>query len=137
MKDTVTSLMRTSNGWVAVTRWTVRIVGTAILALIISPSVGEGVHPARLFETLPVALLTVAMLTMLVGLLVAFTSENIGGLLILGGPPFFAVVNHGVQVNLVFGPMLAVGLRVEMGKGVVAPFSCCPVAFRTKSRSYC
>jgi len=93
-----------------VTCWTARVVGTAILALIAAIAIGEGVHPARLFETLPVALLTVAMLTMVVGLVVAWKWERIGGVLILGGLAFFAVVNHGVRLNLVFGPMLAVGL---------------------------
>ncbi|MGA2034919.1 MAG: hypothetical protein ABSG68_21940 [Thermoguttaceae bacterium] len=94
----------------AVLRWTARVVGTAILALIAAIAIGEGVHPARLFETLPVALLTVAMLTMVVGLVVAWKWERIGGVLILGGLAFFAIVNHGVRLNLVFGPILAVGL---------------------------
>ena len=95
---------------VTVARWTARIVGTAVLALIVALAIGEGVHPARLFETLPVALLTVGMLTMLVGLVAAWKWEGIGGLLILGGLAFFAVVDGGVKLNLVFGPMLAVGL---------------------------
>jgi len=41
---------------------------------------------------------------------------GIGGLLILFGPPFFAIVNHGIQLNLVFGPMFWVGL-VYLGCG--------------------
>jgi hypothetical protein len=98
------------------TRWTTRLVSTAILALIAAIAIGEGVHPARLFETLPVALLTVAMLTMVVGLVVAWKWERIGGVLILGGLAFFAIVNHGIQLNLVFGPMLAVGL-IYLGCG--------------------
>jgi len=47
---------------------------------------------------------------MAVALVVAFRWKRIGCLLILGGLAFFAIVNHSVQVNLVFGPMLAVGL---------------------------
>jgi hypothetical protein len=35
---------------------------------------------------------------------------GIGGLLILGGLAFFAVVSHGVRLNLVFAPMLGVAL---------------------------
>jgi hypothetical protein len=93
-----------------VARWTARLVGTAILALIAALAIGEGVHPARLFETLPVTLLTIAMLTMLVGIVVAWKWERIGGILILSGLAFFAIVNHGVKLSLVFGPMLAVGL---------------------------
>lgn len=44
-----------------------------------------------------------AMLTMLVGLGIAWKWEGIGGLLILGGLALFAVANHGVNLNLVFG----------------------------------
>ena len=42
------------------------VVGTLILLLIATLAIGEGVHPARLFESLRVSLLTVAMLTMMV-----------------------------------------------------------------------
>jgi len=35
--------------------------------------------------------------------------EPLGGLLILGGLVFFAVVNHGVPINLIFEPMFVVG----------------------------
>jgi hypothetical protein len=76
------------------------------LALIAAIAIGEGVHPARLFETLPVTLLTVAMLTMIVGQIAAWKLEVGGGLLILGAFVLFAVVNHGVLLNVVFGPWL-------------------------------
>ena len=52
---------------------------------------------------------------MVVGLIVAWKWERIGGLLILGGLAIFAVVNHGVRLNLVFGPMVAVGLEERAG----------------------
>ena len=42
--------------------------------------------------------------------LAAWRWEGIGGFLILGGFAFFAAVNHGVKLNVVFGPMVAVGL---------------------------
>ncbi len=35
---------------------------------------------------------------------------GIGGLLILGGFAFFAIVNHGIRFDAVFGAMLAVGV---------------------------
>ena len=38
-------------------------------------------------------------------------------LLILGGIAFFAIVNYGVPINLVFGPMFVVGL-ICLGCGV-------------------
>ena len=47
---------------------------------------------------------------MIVGLVVALKWEGVGGSLILGGMAFFAVVNGGVRLNLVFGPMFLVGL---------------------------
>ena len=54
------------------------------------------------------------LLAALATMIVAFKWE--GGLLILGGLPFFAIVNHGVQINLVFGPMFVVGL-INLGAG--------------------
>ena len=50
------------------------------------------------------------MALLMIGLAVAWKWEGIGGLMILGGTGFFAIINHGVKLNLVFGPLLAVGL---------------------------
>ncbi len=91
-------------------RWTARVVGTLILALILALAIGEGVHPARMFESLRVGLLTVAMLTMIAGQISAWKWEVGGGLLILGSYVLFAVVNQGVPLNAVFGPWLLTGL---------------------------
>ena len=93
----------------AVARWTARVVGTAILALIVALAVGEGV-PNPLALPIREQLLSIALVTMIVGLIVAWKWERIGGPLILGGFAFFAIVNHGVRLNLVFGPMFVVGL---------------------------
>ena len=60
-------------------------------------------------------LLTAALLTMLVGLVVAWRWECVGGLLILGGLAFFAIVNHGVQAQF--------GLRADAGRGADLPGS--------------
>ena len=92
-----------------VARWTARVVGTVILALIVTIAVGEGL-PNPLNQPLVVNLLSVAMLAMVVGLAVAWKWEGVGGILILGGWAFFAIVNHGLKLNVVFVPMLAVGL---------------------------
>lgn len=93
----------------AVARWTARVVGTAILALIITIGIGEGL-PNPLVLSIREQLLFIALATMIVGLVAAWKWERIGGLLILCGPPFFAVVNHGIRIKLVFGPMFLVGL---------------------------
>ena len=47
---------------------------------------------------------------MIAGQIAAWKWEGIGGLLILGGFGLFAIVNHGVPLNVVFGPWLATGL---------------------------
>ena len=95
---------------VTVLRWTARVIGTLILLLIAALAIGEGLHPARLFESLRVTLLTVAMLTMMGGTVVGWKWEGIGGLLILGGFVFFAIVKYGDALNIVFGPWLLAGL---------------------------
>ncbi len=93
----------------SVVRWTARIIGTAILLLIMAFAIGEGV-PNPFAQPVRVNLLFAAMFTMVMGLILAWKWEGIGSLLILGGFAFFAVVNHGIKLNLAFGPMLAVGL---------------------------
>ena len=51
-----------------------------------------------------------AILTMMVGLVVAWKWEGIGGVLILGGFAFLSIVNHRISINIVFGPWLLTGL---------------------------
>jgi hypothetical protein len=93
-----------------VVRWTARVLGTLILLLIAMFAIGQGVHPARMFQPLGVAILTVALLTMIVGQLVAWKWEGVGGGLIVGSFALFSIVNHGVPLNIVFGPWLLTGL---------------------------
>jgi len=94
---------------VTVARWTARLVSVALLALLVAFAVGEGL-PNPLGQPIVVNLLSVAMLTMMVGLIIAWKWEGVGGLLILGGFGFFAAVNHGIRLNVVFGPMVVTGL---------------------------
>mgnify|MGYP000876044226 CR=1 FL=1 len=90
-------------------RWTARTIGIALLALIAAFAIGEGV-PNPLRGSSSEKLCHVAMLAMLVGQIVAWRREGIGGLVILGGFTLFAVVNHGVPLNIVFGPWLLTGV---------------------------
>ncbi len=92
-----------------IARWTARVVGTLILLLIAVFAIGEGV-PNPLHGLLRENLLTVAMLTMIVGQIAAWKWESIGGVLILGAFGLFAVVNHRFQINIVFVPWLLTGL---------------------------
>ena len=78
-----------------VATWTARIVGSLILLLILAFAIGEGV-PNPLHGLVRRNPLTFALVTMMVGLVLAWKWEGIGGLLILGGLAFVVIVNHGV-----------------------------------------
>ena len=69
---------------VTVLRWTARILGVALLLLVAAFAIGEGV-PNPLAMSVRESLLTLGLLTMLVGQVLAWKSEGIGGLLIVGG----------------------------------------------------
>jgi hypothetical protein len=94
---------------VAIVRWTARTIGIALLGLIAAFTIGEGV-PNPLRGTLPEHLLTLGFQAMIIGQIVAWKWEGIGSLLILGGFALFAIVNHGVPLNVVYGPWLVTGL---------------------------
>ena len=94
---------------IAIVRWTARIIGIAILGLIVVFAIGEGV-PNPLQGSFREHLLGIGILTMLIGQIVAWKWEGIGSVLILGGFALFAIVNHGVPLNIVFGPWLVTGL---------------------------
>lgn len=90
-------------------RCAARAMSTAVLLLILAFAIGEEV-PNPVTLSLQENLLFAAMLTMMTGLVVAWKREGTGGLLILGGWAFFAVVNQGIPLNVVFGPILLAGL---------------------------
>ena len=94
---------------VTVLRWTARIIGIAILGLVTAFAIGEGV-PNPLRGSLPEHSLTIGFQAMIIGQIVAWRWEGIGSLLILGGFALFAIVNHGVPINVVYGPWLVTGL---------------------------
>jgi hypothetical protein len=93
-------------------RWTARILGTALLALIVILAIGEG-GPNPLRGSFREHLLGTGILAMLIGQIVAWRWERTGSLLILGGFALFAIVNPGVRLNsslVVSGPWLVTGL---------------------------
>jgi hypothetical protein len=97
-------------------RWTARILGTLILApiiaiaLIAAISTGGEHFPNPLAWPIHNHLFFGAILIMIVGLIVALKWDNIGGLLILAGFAFFAIVIGGIPLNLIFVPIPFVGL---------------------------
>jgi hypothetical protein len=92
-----------------IARWTARIVGTLILPLIVALAICEGV-PNPFALSIRETLLFIALVTMIVGQIAAWKWEGIGGLLILSGFAFFAVVDGRIPFNIVFGPWLLTGL---------------------------
>jgi hypothetical protein len=90
-------------------RWSPRIIGVLLLLVIAQIAIGEGV-PNPLHGSLPENLLTLAFAAMIVGQIAAWKWEGVGGLLILGSYILFAVVNHGIPMNIVFAPWLLTGL---------------------------
>jgi hypothetical protein len=99
-----------SQHFIAVLRCTARAMGIALLGLIAAIAIGEGTpNPLEfsLRENLPI----IALLTMIIGQIVAWKWEGLGSLLILGGFVLFAILSHGVPLNnFVFGPWLMTGL---------------------------
>ncbi len=98
---------------VTVARWTARAIGTALLVLIAILAIGERGGPNPLHGSLRENLLGSALLTMLIGQIVAWRWEGIGSLFILGGFALFTIVNPGVRLNqslVVVGPWLVTGL---------------------------
>lgn len=81
---------------VTVLRWMARSIGTALLLLIVILAIGEG------------GVLGAALWMMLIGQVVAWKWEGIGGILILGGFAVFATPPF--RFNIVFGSWLVTGL---------------------------
>jgi hypothetical protein len=99
------------NRFATVLRWTARVVGTALLVLIVSIAIGEG-GPNPLTVSLRENLVGTALITMMVGQILAWKWEGIGGVLILGAFALFAAVNPGVHIN---SSLLVVGAWVGTG----------------------
>lgn len=66
--------------------------------LIAAISIGEGIPNSLAVVDL------LALATMILDLIDAWNWETVGGLLILSGLAYFAIVNLGIRSNVVFGP---------------------------------
>ena len=87
--------------------WLAEVVGGLLSP---SPSVKSFPNPSVFVVIRRASPLFTALATMIVGQIAAWKWESISGVLILASFVLFAVVNHGVQINLVFGPWLLTGL---------------------------
>ena len=83
--------------------------GGLVLLLILAIAIGEGVpNPMRQPAVANTSL--AALIVMLIGQLLAWKHEGIGGALILLGFAAFAIANNGIELNAIFAPMLLTGL---------------------------
>ena len=93
----------------AIMRWTARVIGCLVVLLVLAIAIGEGVpNPMRQPAVVNASL--AALIVMLIGQLLAWKHEGIGGALILLGFASFSIVNHGIELNAAFAPMLLTGL---------------------------
>ena len=99
----------TLRGVILSLRWISRIAGSLLLVLILAIAIGEGVPDPR-GQPAEVNACLLAMLVMMIGQLLAWKREAAGAALILSGFTLFAVINHGIELNAVFAPMLFTGV---------------------------
>jgi len=91
-------------------RWIPRVVGTLLFVMLIVFAVGEGV-PNPMKQPLAVRIEMLAMFIMWFGLLIAWKSELIGGILVLLGYICFCWVEwQAPYIEFPFGLFLFVGL---------------------------
>ena len=100
-----------NNKWVGYAiHWISRIVGTLLFVLLIVFAIGEGV-PNPMKQSLAVRIEMLAMFIMWGGLLIAWKSELIGGMLVLLGYTCFCGVEwQAPSIKFPFGLFLFVGL---------------------------
>ncbi|MDH3575429.1 MAG: hypothetical protein OET57_15240 [Desulfobacteraceae bacterium] len=91
-------------------RWIPRVVGTLLFVMLIVFAIGEGV-PNPIEQSLVVQIEMLAMFIMWFGLLIAWKSELIGGMLVLLGYTCFCGVEWQTpSIKFPFGLFLFVGL---------------------------
>ena len=90
--------------------WTPRVIGTLLFVMLIVFAVGEGI-PNPIKQSLVVRIEMLAMFIMWFGLLIAWKSELIGGMLIFLGYTSFCVLEwQAPSIKFPFGLFLFVGL---------------------------
>jgi len=91
-------------------RWVPRVVGPLLFVMLIVFAVGEGI-PTHLKQSPVVQIEMMAMFIMWCGLLIAWKSELIGGVLVLAGYTCFCWIEwQAPSIKFPFGLFLFVGL---------------------------
>jgi hypothetical protein len=86
---------------VAVIRWTARVLAVLLIMLFATMAFGEGVPSPWILDR-PEKLAFLALFVMLAGLVSALRYEAVGGILILAGYAFFALVNQELIISWAF-----------------------------------
>ncbi|MDP4199325.1 MAG: hypothetical protein Q8922_10675 [Bacteroidota bacterium] len=73
-----------SSSLITVIRWTARIAGLLIVLVVLTLAIGEGL-PNPTAMTFPEAIMSVFLLFMLAGILIAWKRELLGGAMLLAG----------------------------------------------------
>jgi len=106
---TVRADLFTEPWMVVVSRWTARAIAIPLFALLVLLTMGDGV-PNPLTASRRETLFGVVALTMLMGCVLAWRWEGVGGLLILGSLVLFAAADEPFLLNIVLAPWLVMGL---------------------------
>jgi hypothetical protein len=96
-------------GIVVLSRWTARTIGIPVFGLIVILIHGDGV-PNPLRASMQQNLLSMVVLVMLLGVVLAWRWEGAGSLLILGGLFLYAMVGERLLLDIVLTPWVAMGL---------------------------
>ncbi len=91
---------------IALARWTARIVGSLIVGLLVLFAVGQGFDPTQ-FHGIELGMI-VALLVALVGMVVLWWREGIGGAISLTGMIAFYGLNFAVAGEFPGGPVFPV-----------------------------
>lgn len=94
---------------VAVIRWTARVLAVLLIMLFATMAFGEEV-PSPWIVSHPEKFAFLALFVMLAGLVSALRYEAVGGILILAGYAFFALVNEELIISWAFSLFPIAGL---------------------------
>jgi len=84
--------MMVNSKFILIIRWIARILGIFILGIFLLFLIGDGgMNPLRLSVT--ELLMTICLLIFMVGILVAWKQEGVGGAMMIGGMILFYLIN--------------------------------------------
>ncbi len=85
------SVSRRRKYWAICLRWVARIYGGLLAVLVLMIAIGEG-PPNPFTQPLPVAIELSGMLAMVIGCIVGWKQQGLGGLLVISGIMIFHVI---------------------------------------------